>query len=96
MLGYRGLAGVFAAPQHGGLGVGQHRLDQLQLPVLGVGAYIMRRNGVQPVGLQAGRAHQTGANQQLQHGIAHKGQCQRRHLMNVNFRFRFKQHNQYR
>jgi len=47
---------------------------------------------VQPVGLQAGGAHQAGANQQFQHRIAHKGQRQRGHFVDVHFRFCFKQH----
>ena len=85
MLGHRGLAGVFAPAQHGGLGIGQHRLDHRQLQILGVGADVMGSYCVQPVGLQAGGAHQAGANQQFQHRIAHKGQCQRGHFVDVHF-----------
>ena len=92
VLGDSGLAGVFAAAQHGGLGVGQHRLDDVQLQILRVGADVMRRHGMQTIGLQARRAHQAGADEQLQHGVAHKGQRQRRHFVNVDFGFLCKQH----
>lgn len=52
----------------------------------------MRRDGMQTIGLQARRAHQAGADEQLQHGVAHKGQRQRRHFVNVDFGFLCKQH----
>ena len=40
-----------------GLGVGQHRLDDVQLQILRVGADVVGRDRVQAVGLQPGRAH---------------------------------------
>ena len=52
----------------------------------------MRRDGMQTIGLQARRAHQAGADEQLQHSVAHKGQRQRRHFVNVDFGFLCKQH----